>query len=131
MVCLHPRPDLGIPVSWRPSHLGEGGARCRRRIHRTRRSSGGGWSSWCGPGEARGSLAGEYEPSEQAIRNWVRQAERDEEKRSDGLTTVEREELRQLKREVRTLREERTILAKAAAWFARENGKIPSGSSNS
>ncbi len=82
-------------------------------------------------GRSPGSLAEEYEPSEQAIRNWARQAERDEGKRSDGLTTAEREELGQLKREVRTLREERTILAKAAAWFARETGKIPSGSSNS
>ncbi len=82
-------------------------------------------------GRSPGSLAEEYEPSEQAIRNWVRQAERDEGKRSDGLTTAEREELRRLKRENRALREERAILAKAAAWFARETGKIPSGSSNS
>ena len=82
-------------------------------------------------GRSLGSLAEEYEPSEQAIRNWVRQAERDEGKRSDGLTTAEREELRRLKRENRALREERAILAKAAAWFARETGKIPSGSSNS
>ncbi len=82
-------------------------------------------------GRSPGSLAEEYEPSEQAIRNWVRQAERDEGKRSDGLTTAEREELRRLKRENRALREERAILAKAAAWFARETGKLPSGSSNS
>jgi transposase len=61
----------------------------------------------------------------------VRQADRDEGKRSDGLTTAEKEELARLRREVRTLREERTILAKAAAWFARETGKIPSGTSSS
>jgi transposase len=76
-------------------------------------------------------LAREFEPSSQAIRNWVRQAERDEGKRSDGLTTEEKEELGRLRRENRTLREERAILAKAAAWFARETGKIPSGSSSS
>jgi transposase len=76
-------------------------------------------------------LAREYEPSAQAIRNWVAQADRDQGKRHDGLTSAEKEELGRLRREVRTLREERAILAKAAAWFARETGKIPSGSSNS
>ena len=82
-------------------------------------------------GRSPESLAEEYEPTSQAIRNWVRQAERDEGKRSDGLTTAEKEELGRLRRENRTLREERAILAKAAAWFARETGKIPSGSSSS
>jgi len=83
-------------------------------------------------GRSPASLAEEYEPSEQCIRNWVKQAERDGGKRQDGgLTTAEKEELGRLRREVRTLREERAILAKAAAWFARETGKIPSGSSNS
>ena len=76
-------------------------------------------------------LAREYEPSAQAIRNWVAQADRDQGKRHDGLTSAEKEELARLRRENRTLREERAILAKAAAWFARETGKIPSGSSNS
>ena len=76
-------------------------------------------------------LAREFEPPSQAIRNSVRQAERDEGKRQDGLTTAEKEELGRLRRDVRTLREERAILAKAAAWFAREVGKIPSGSSSS
>ena len=76
-------------------------------------------------------LAREFEPSSQAIRNWVRQAERDEGKRTDGVTSAEKEELHRLRRENRTLREERAILAKAAAWFARETGKIPSGSSSS
>ena len=82
-------------------------------------------------GRSAESLAEEYEPSGQAIRNWVRQAERDEGRRKDGLTSEEKAELSRLRREVRTLREERTILAKAAAWFARETGKIPSGSSHS
>ena len=82
-------------------------------------------------GRSPESLAEEFEPSAQAIRNWVRQAERDEGKRHDGLTSEEKAKLGRLRREVRTLREERTILAKAAAWFARETGKIPSGSSSS
>ncbi len=76
-------------------------------------------------------LAREFEPSAQAIRNWVSQADRDEGRRGDGLTSAEREELRRLRRENRQLRQEREILAKAAAWFARETGSIPSGSSSS
>ncbi len=73
----------------------------------------------------------EFEPSAQAIRNWVAQADRDEGRRDDGLTTLEHEELRRLRRENRRLRQEREILAKAAAWFARETGSIPPGSSSS
>ena len=77
------------------------------------------------------SPAEQFEPTEQCIRNWVKQADRDSGKRQDGLTTAEKEELGRLRRENRALREERAILAKAAAWFARETGKIPSGSSHS
>ncbi len=61
----------------------------------------------------------------------MRQADRDEGRKQDGPTSAEREELSRLRREVRQLRQERDILAKAAAWFARETGTIPSGSSNS
>ena len=76
-------------------------------------------------------LAREFEPTAQAIRNWVHQSDLDEGRRADGLTTAERDELRQLRRENRQLREEREILAKAAAWFARETDSIPPRSSNS
>ncbi len=82
-------------------------------------------------GRSPEELARRYEPSAQAIRNWVAQSDRDEGRRSDGLTSAEREELRRLKRENRQLRQEREILAKAAAWFARETGSIPSESSSS
>lgn len=77
------------------------------------------------------SLAEEFEPSAQAIRNWVAQAARDEGQRTDGLTSEEKAELARLRRENKALREEREILKKAAAWFARETGSVPSGSSNS
>lgn len=65
-------------------------------------------------------LSREFEPSAQAIRNWVKQAELDAGQRLDGATSAEREELRRLRRDNRRLREEREILKKAAAWFARE-----------
>src|SRR5512141_1068440 len=76
-------------------------------------------------------LAKEFEPTAQAIRNWVAQSDRDEGRRDDGLTSVEREELRRLRRENKQLRIEREILAKAAAWFARETGSIPPKDSSS
>ena len=87
-------------------------------------------------------LAREFEPSRQAIRNWVAET---------ALTTAEREELLRLRRENKQLRLERDILgvshSKIAsleprrapialargtrAWFARETGAVPSGSSSS
>ena len=82
-------------------------------------------------GRTLGELAREFGCSSQAIRNWVRQADRDEGRREDGATSVEREELRRLRRENRPLREERDILKKAAAWFARETGTVPGRSSSS
>jgi transposase len=79
-------------------------------------------------------LAREFEPSSQAIRNWVARVERQEVRReetSPGLSVAEREELSRLRRENKQLRQERDILSRAAAWFARETGTVPSGSSGS
>jgi len=84
-------------------------------------------------------LAREFEPSAQAIRNWVAEADRREGRREAAkpapadavLSATEREELARLRRENKPLRLERDILSRAAAWFARETGTIPSGSSNS
>ena len=76
-------------------------------------------------GRSPEALAREFEPSASAIRKWVKQADLDEGHRNDGLTTFERQELRQARREIKRLRMERDILIKAAAWFARESDSIP------
>jgi transposase len=59
----------------------------------------------------------------QTIRNWLKQADLDVGRRHDGLTTAERDELRRLRSEVRTLRMERDLLKKAATFFARESDR--------
>jgi transposase len=82
-------------------------------------------------GRSVAELAREFEPSEQTIYTWLRQTERNEGKRADILSSSEREELLQLRKENRRLRQEREILSKAAAWFARETDAIPPRSSRS
>lgn len=82
-------------------------------------------------GRTPAELAREFEPSEQTIRTWIKQADRDEGRRADGLSTTERDELRRLRKENRRLQQERDILAKAAAWFARETNAVPEKSSRS
>ena len=79
-------------------------------------------------------LAREFEPTGQSIRNWVVQAGRQEGRREEKggvLSPAERDELARLRRETKQLRLERDILSRAAAWFARETGAVPPGSSNS
>ena len=61
--------------------------------------------------------------ADQTLRNWVQHAEIDDGLR-EALAPNEREELRHLRREVRTLRQEREILKKAAAFFAKESDGI-------
>ena len=76
-------------------------------------------------------LAVEFGMSAQSIRNWVRQSDVDEGRRTDDLTTEERSELTRLRRKVKQLELEREILSKAAAWFVRETGSIPSRDTSS
>jgi len=68
-------------------------------------------------------IAADLGVSEQTLRNWVFAAQ------SDGtapeVTLDEKEELRQLRRRVKVLEQEREILKKAAAWFAKETGSTP------
>ena len=73
-------------------------------------------------------LAREFEPTEQTIRAWI--AKSDPSPRA-AAAEVDRDELRRLRKEVKRLQQERDILAKAAAWFARETGSVPSGPSSS
>ena len=65
-------------------------------------------------------IAHELGIAESCVRRWIKQAELDSGKRDDGLTTGDREELRRLRRENTRLKQEKEILRKAAAFFARE-----------
>jgi transposase len=70
-------------------------------------------------GKSVGTIAHDLDLSETAVRRWIAQAEIDAGQR-EGLTSSEREELSRLRRENRTLREERDILKRATVFFAKE-----------
>jgi len=72
-------------------------------------------------------LAQEFEPTYETIYAWVHQADRDEGRTASGLSTKQRDELRQLHREIRQLRLEREILAKAAALRFRRPARYHQG----
>jgi transposase len=67
-----------------------------------------------------GQVAKDFDLTETAVREWLKQAERDAGTRTDGLTTSEKDELAQLRRENRRLREDVEILKRATAFFAKE-----------
>ncbi len=58
--------------------------------------------------------------SQQSLRTWAKQDQADRAERPEQLTSVEREELKELRRRVRRLEQERDILKRATALFARE-----------
>ncbi len=70
-----------------------------------------------------GQVARDFDLTETAVRQWVKQAELDTGARSDGLTSDERAELARLRRRVAELELEKEILKKAAVFFARETGR--------
>ena len=73
-------------------------------------------------GKSVGTICRELDLTETAVRRWVKQADVDDgEGPAGALTTAERKELRQLRRENRDLRMEREILKKATAFFAKES----------
>ena len=67
-----------------------------------------------------GQVSIDFDLTETAVREWVKQADIDDGHRSDGLTTAEREELNRLRRENRRLAEDVEILKRATAFFAKE-----------
>ena len=68
-----------------------------------------------------GQVARDFDLTETAVREWVKQADRDSGARQDGgLTSIERQELAELRRENRRLREDVDILKRATAFFAKE-----------
>ena len=85
-------------------------------------------------GRSPEDLAREFEPTAQSISAWAAAADKQGGRREEvvaGLAASERDELSRLRRENKQLRLERDILSKATAWFARETGAVPSGSSGS
>ena len=72
-------------------------------------------------GKTVGAAARDLDLTETALRDWVKRARADRTHGRTGLTTAEREELARLRKENRVLQEERDILKKAAAFFAKEN----------
>ena len=85
-------------------------------------------------GRSPDDLAREFEPTAASIRAWVARAGSKQDARQvkvSAAAAADPDELIRLRRENRQLRLERDILSKAAAWFARETGTLPSGSSGS
>ncbi len=74
------------------------------------------------PGHTFEGVARDLGVARESVRRWAKQADIDA-GRAEGLTTEEREELHALRRRIKVLEEERTILVKAAAFFAKETDR--------
>jgi transposase len=72
-------------------------------------------------GKTVGAAARDLDLTESSLRNWVEHARADRTHGKTGLTTAEREELARLRKELRIVQEEREILKKAAAFFAKQS----------
>ena len=113
-------PILRSPECLRRKRRGRMGHRCRRRgpayPEQFRREA----LELVRQGRTIPDVAGSLGVSPQSLRNWMRQDERDRGERDDGLTSAERDELRELRTRVKRLQQERDILKRATALFARE-----------
>ena len=120
----HGYPFGGLaPVSWTPPHrgaigVGHGRSTTATDVHRGIQGRGG--AARARRGKTVAAAARSLDLTESALRQWVRDAERDA-RRTGMLSSGERKELEQLRRENRTLRMERDILKKAAAFFAKDH----------
>ena len=72
-------------------------------------------------GKSVSQVARDLDLTASALGSWVERARADRSKGKTGLTTDEREELRQLRKELRVVKMERDVLKKAVAFFAKEN----------
>ena len=116
------------PVSWTLFKFIFGGVRCNDIERLIRRSLGDNWWNWSDPGgRLKSWRASSSRPHSRSRPGWPQKQSVDAGKRADGPTSAEREELGRLRRENHRLRQERDILAKAAAWFARESKASPNG----
>jgi transposase len=93
----------------------------RRRRHFTDEYKAGAVRLVIDEGKTVAAVARDLDLTETALRSWVERARADRSGGKTGLTTAEREELTRLRKEVRVLTEEREILKKAAAFFAKQN----------
>lgn len=112
-------------VPWTPDLLGERSPRCQEHNPPYPPEFREQMVALVRSGRTPESLSREFEPSAQTIHIWVRQADLDQGRRTDNLTSAEREELRRLRRENKQLKIEREILKEAAVWFAQETGTVP------
>ena len=72
-------------------------------------------------GKTNAAVARELDLTPSSLTKWVSQARADRSQGKTGLTTAEREELARLRKENRILQEEREILKKATAFFAKQS----------